>query len=348
MLTKAYTQVKRELWEHKAIIVNSPAIFFTFCIALFILGMGFFIISDSLHFKMNGEIAIQANNVETRIIFDGQATQTIAKAFETVEHTFEKELLGMRVNNPELAIDSDSKTHIRRSEHLYEEVLENRLSITLNSIELIVMFTLASLFFQMLLNDRKDKSVLFWRSLPISESYVFIAKIVTVFVITPLVYFFFLYLALGISLAIFAVVEFFMSSISGLTLSSIFWTTYINAIVMFKSFAFQIIWFLPLFLIVGIAITLFRVVGGSVFFTVLFFMLVLLLSLDNLILVNPYISQFVQHYFSYGVEATLHAKFNVLWQDAYPRINIQWLIYALLTSIVLTITIIQCRKKEQF
>lgn len=355
MLKQGIMQLKREFWENKTFIFNTPLIFSGLFICIFMFAMGYFIVNDKVHFQMTGGLTLQAKQVETQLVFDGPSISPSLineerlspkniEGFSEADYVFKKQLLGIREANPELNIYQDSSSRIRRSEHEYKDLIESRLSVIVNLFETMLMGLIFFLYIKVISADRKDKSVLFWRSLPLSETYVLLAKFITAFVITPLIYFICLYSVLGVSLGAFAILESLMSSVGNYELTQIFYDTYINIISMLGSFVFQVLWLLPLCILVGIFITLSTRYGMPILLTTC----AVIIGVENFILQSNYIGSTALEYYNYGTEATLNTKFNILWQGAYPSINFLWLSYCITASILLTAVMIFCRKMQQF
>lgn len=259
-------QLKREYWENKSLIFNTPLIFSGLFLCLFMLAMGYFIVNDKLHFQMTGGLTFQAERVDTQLIFDGTtmtpllldetgSTQKNIEGFSKVDHVFKKQLLDIREDNSELNIYKD-RNRIMRSEHEYKDLIESRMSNFINLFEIILLGVMFILYIKVINADRVDKSVLFWRSLPLSETYVLAAKLIMTFIVTPLFYFICLYSVLGVFLGSLAILESLMSSVGNYELTRVFYGLYINLITMLGSFAFQVVWFLPIYLLMGIFITL--------------------------------------------------------------------------------------------
>lgn len=354
MLKQGFMQLKREFWENKSLICNTPLTFSGLFIVIFLFAMGYFIASNKLHFQMAGGLTLQAKQVETQLVFNGSSfvnslnkvdefsSQNIDE-FQEVEHVFKKELLGIRDSNPELNV-YHNHDRLMRSEHEYKNLIESRLSVIVNLFEFMLMALVFFLYIVVLNADRKDKSVLFWRSLPLSETYVLLAKFIMVFIITPLFYFICLYGVLGVFIGAFAVIESLMSPLGGYELTQVFYGIYLNIISMLGSFAFQLLWFLPVCFLIGIFITLSTRYGLLILFT----SCAVVIGIENIIFQSNHIGNTALQYYDYGVKATLDTKFNVLWEGAYPKINYYWLSYSVAAAILLFITLVYCRKKQQF
>tara|TARA_B110000238_G_C16123691_1_gene438245 strand:- start:579 stop:1490 length:912 start_codon:yes stop_codon:yes gene_type:complete len=150
---------RREFWEHRNTFVVLPALIVAVIFSLMLLGLAY--TPPSVNFSVQSNI--ETNNKQEQYVYQREITGSWATL-----------LVG------ELQA-TDSGT---RSKYL---------SVGLRSIDsvLSVVLWLVTLSFLLncLLTDRRDRSILFWKSMPVSDQSTVLMKLFTALIAVPLVYF---------------------------------------------------------------------------------------------------------------------------------------------------------------
>ncbi len=342
MHSKMLMQLKRELWEHKALVINVPLILSAVLSLMCVVAFSAVIINKHIHFSVSGNINFTTQTVTQEAIFD--LTHETTDGFSSRDYRFENSPLGIRESHPELEIYPLNTAEIKRSTHQYKETVNDRISQTLNIFERLVLFAMICIVVAVFSSDQRNKSVLFWRSMPLSETTVVLAKLLASLVVTPATYLISLYLLIGVALAMFSLAEGQLPFENTYALSKVMWDTYANMVQMAGTFAFQVYWFLPLFVMLAMSVTLFKIYGLPIFA----FVFILVLGLESALLAVNDMRGFLSAYLDYGVDATLNAKFNVLWSGNYPTINYLWLLYATVINVLLIAALVIIRKRQAF
>lgn len=148
---------------------------------------------------------------------------------------FDNELYTFREAIRMLAAQPD----LFRSEHVYEVMLGTSLFFTIVLSVVVFFYLLGSLY-----DDRKDRSILFWKSLPTSDSLTILSKLLTAMITAPLCF-----------LVVFMFTQILATGIAAIMILSVGenpWTLFISSINPFKvwgmlgfSYLATSIWFLP-------------------------------------------------------------------------------------------------------
>ena len=150
---------RREFWEHRNTFVVLPALVVAVIFSLMLLGLAY--TPPSVNFSVQSNI--ETDNKQEQYVYQREITGSWATL-----------LVG------ELQA-TDSGT---RSKYL---------SVGLRSIEsglsIILWLVTLSFFFFCLLTDRRDRSILFWKSMPVSDQATVLMKLFTALIAVPLVYF---------------------------------------------------------------------------------------------------------------------------------------------------------------
>lgn len=119
--------------------------------------------------------------------------------------------------------------------------------VTLLSLPFVVVFFFCSMIYLLnaLYNDRKDMSILFWQSMPVSNLQTVISKIVTVALVSPLFTVAAMAVLYGLSICYFAVVGYSLESgLSGF--AYMFAAMAVNLSLIYFFLATSVLWLLPL------------------------------------------------------------------------------------------------------
>jgi ABC-2 type transport system permease protein len=150
---------RREFWEHRNTFVVLPALIVAVLFTVMLLGIAY--TPPSVNFSVQGNIPSYANQQQYE--YQSDLTGTWATILVT-----------------ELQA-ADSET---RSQYL---------SVGLRTIEgilsTILYLVTLSFLLNCLLTDRRDRSILFWKSMPVSDQATVLMKLFTAVIAVPLVYF---------------------------------------------------------------------------------------------------------------------------------------------------------------
>lgn len=180
---KLLTQVKRELWENKIRFVYAPLVVTGLLLVLIISGVIKFQMSigdDGIHFRSNG----LTNDLHAKNV-----------TMESMMHSLKTD-----------------------GSNAYEMVIAGTTFANTSILVLVFLFVLLAYAHSCLFDDRKQKDILFWRSLPVSETTNVLVKLGFVLLYVPLMIFV-LNLVVGIFVLICATVFF---SYHGAALSDLF------------------------------------------------------------------------------------------------------------------------------
>lgn len=127
-----------------------------------------------------------------------------------------------------------------RAAHGYDVLLGSSLFFTVVLAFVVFFYLLGALY-----DDRKDRSILFWKSLPASDTLTIASKLLTAMIVAPLIFW-----------AVFVLTQLVMAVIATLVVLSLGenpWTLFLSVVNPFKAWAMVLIsylaaavWFLPL------------------------------------------------------------------------------------------------------
>ena len=150
---------RREFWEHRNTFVVLPALIVAVLFTVMLLGIAY--TPPSVNFSVQGNIPSYANQQQYE--YQSDLTATWATILVTQLQA------------------ADSET---RSQYL---------SVGLRTIEgilsTILYLVTLSFLLNCLLTDRRDRSILFWKSMPVSDQSTVLMKLFTALIAVPLVYF---------------------------------------------------------------------------------------------------------------------------------------------------------------
>jgi ABC-2 type transport system permease protein len=177
------TQIKRELWENKVSFIYTPLVIslliltFVACAALYSKG---FINSEGVHlnFTQNGVPMDAGISVDSSASKIGSQTHKIIN-----EHL-------------------DIKNAVMKEPDFFNGVILGVMYSNCVILYLVFGIVLGAYTLRCLFDDRKNKDILFWRSMPVSETTVVLTKLALIFFVCPLVI---LLLNILVSLAVFIV-----------------------------------------------------------------------------------------------------------------------------------------------
>jgi ABC-2 type transport system permease protein len=121
-----------------------------------------------------------------------------------------------------------------RATHGYEVMLGSSLFFTIVLAFVVFFYLLGALY-----DDRKDRSILFWKSLPASDTLTVASKLLAAMVLAPLIFW-----------AVFVVTQIVMAIIASLMVLSVGenpWTLFLSVVNPLVSYLASSIWFLPIY-----------------------------------------------------------------------------------------------------
>ena len=158
------TQFKRELWENRTGFIYTPVIISLLYLAL-VFAVSLFVL------PVDGKLDIQAGN--DRIEFhDAQSNDPTAKGTTGAHHSRGLGLLSAAVLQDPLA---------------FSTVLKSVVGVTAVFVGVAFLAVLLAYAHSCLFDDRKNREILFWRSMPVSETTVVLVKLGFLFFTAPIV-----------------------------------------------------------------------------------------------------------------------------------------------------------------
>lgn len=164
------TQIKRELWENKVSFIYTPVVVsllilaFVACATLYTQGV---INSNGVHFNT----ASNGVPVEAGVSVDG-----VVVVHPTINETKNGE-------------NVDIKSAVLKDSAVFSGMISGVMYTNCVMLYLVFSIVFCAYALRCLFDDRKNKDILFWRSLPVSETTNVIAKLVMIFLVGPLVMF---------------------------------------------------------------------------------------------------------------------------------------------------------------
>ena len=152
--------LRREIWENKVSFVYLPIVVAALCAFFVISGIGALQIGgDSI--TVQADIDIQADNVTQTYDVNDTFDSVVGRGLQEFSERSEREKIGA-LNSVYLAVSGPLM-----------------LTLWLVMISYLVM----SLY-----QDRKDRSILFWKSMPVSDFATVLSKVITALVVAPAIY----------------------------------------------------------------------------------------------------------------------------------------------------------------
>lgn len=335
MFDRIVMQIKRELWENKATIIKVPFTGLIIFSCLFLLAGLYLSFSNQIHFHANGQMFISDTESKIEVLFDGNSNNQ--RDNSVIDYQFIMPQEPLTEQYPELARDIDKYKAIDEAIQPYESIhpikqsSESILYRYSGAFDILLLILIIFPLMSSLVSDRKDKSVLFWRSLPVTETQNVLTKFFTVLVIMPIIYYVVLFLTLSILLLIVAAIEF--STLGHLLLSTVFGDLLIEIMQMGHGFVFALIWFLPMYCLLAM-FTSFPSKFSSP----------LMMFLGALMFVVGDTTHFIKAYWQAGFETARALKWQYVWDTITVHIKYDWLIYGMLLSSIFIATTILLRR----
>ena len=165
------TQVKRELWENKVSFIYTPAIIamlilvMAICASLYSKGV---VDSGGVHFNFT------SNNVPL------EAGVTVSNEAPTIG-------IQPPVDNNKIAENFDIKTSILKDSNAFNGMVMGVMYANCAMLYLVFSIVMSAYSLRCLFDDRKNKDILFWRSMPVSETTNVLIKVGMVLLVGPLI-----------------------------------------------------------------------------------------------------------------------------------------------------------------
>jgi ABC-2 type transport system permease protein len=236
MFKSFLVQLKREYWEYNALMLKLPLGFGIGMICALLVGVFYFSLTPNkqIYVEHNGFLRIQIPDrhlAPPQFLLDTSQPEARAdfapQQFEFSQRTIEKVPLTLDMfSTPQRQV----------------EALGPLLMLVAGVIALVCLILLTS----SVSSDRKDKSILVWRSLPIPESRSVLAKYTTALLVTPAIYLTILSISLSIMLGITMLTESIFSPANTLIFSNVFITAYAHFWQGLPAILLSLLWAAPI------------------------------------------------------------------------------------------------------
>lgn len=338
-----YLQFKREYWEHKSFMLHVPLIVSTAMVLLFSGILLFSVINNDVQIRTDGLFEFSNQVAEVEVLLDDNNTDGLTNRV-AVDHSFAVSNDESMQQYPELLVNNpafEKKTTPHESVHLYKTISDSmvyRYIGIFNGLLLIILFIP---FMQSLTSDKTDHSILFWRSLPVSESKSVLTKFTALLVITPLIYHVFLYLALLCCLGVFYLVELAISPIGTLELTKVFAEVLVSIIQMGCSFIFILAWFLPLYCLMALMSSF----NSKSLWGLMPFAIIAVLLIESFLFNSNILWESFKAYVSLGFSTAELIRWHYVWPAVHANIDTVSLIsYLALSAGLISVTILLRRR----
>ena len=340
-------QLKREFWELKDISFRVPTIFVSVLTALVCLLLLLAALFGKIQFSMTDEVvfwAEQANQIN--ILFDSEQDNLQLKP---AQHNFVWLENPVAQSNPELIRNESeigNKTNkYRKFSHTIKDDIENRITQITDSFEFMFLALLLMPLVTGLIANKKDQSLLFWRSMPVSDVQVVFSKFLFVFVVIPCIYLLTIWLGLTAVITSWTIIELVSSNSNVMPIYPELWQALSQLMLLSPALFFKLLWFMPVY---AFLLIMFMLAGHSKTLPpIIFFSSIIALAIERQIFTSPWVNNLLRDYFSNGITYSQHIKWTVLWGDQFPPVNYLALAACLLASLVLITLVILLRQKQQ-
>ncbi|EWH10183.1 hypothetical protein DS2_08787 [Catenovulum agarivorans DS-2] len=233
MLSLYYAQIKREFWEHKGVILWYPLVVSAIAISIVLVALFVFgNVEKTVTVKTDGTVSVELDN----------QTQSNAKP----ELQLEPQAQDSSTHNLSVGTPDKPKhvapQHNKKDYRKFAGFLFSMLCMDL------AIFAIA-IIGNGLAGDRKDGSILFWRSMPVSERDNVLGKYLTALGVMPLFHVVVSVVTIGIISIMIMVAESIYggsASMSGLS-TAVLWD-FLQAVLLVP---FVLLWLLPFFAWIG-------------------------------------------------------------------------------------------------
>ncbi|MBD3647782.1 MAG: hypothetical protein HUJ31_10095 [Pseudomonadales bacterium] len=152
--------LRRELQEHRAALLITP--FVIICFMTLVILVGLFLIEFGVDVRVSGDMRFEGD--------DGVV----------IEH-LDGVPLGESFANYVLAFSHESSFERQRK---MTGILAGAMSPLILTLWVVIFFYLLGALY----DDRKDRSILFWKSMPVSDAMTIVSKLLTAVVVAPAIY----------------------------------------------------------------------------------------------------------------------------------------------------------------
>lgn len=205
--------LKREFWEHKVAIFYVPLILTILITALIVLS------------------ATSASFISVQVEDNGPShSVTIDRADSSIS-----DIIGPK-------LEDFSRRSFSHKERVFEEFYTGSSFVLLMTLWFVIFFYLQGALYE----DRKDRSILFWKSLPVSDGLTVASKLITALIVIPAIYLVFV----AITQLAFLLIASVVAAINSIDIWSTLWapahlvTRWFS---MMAFFLFTALWCFPLF-----------------------------------------------------------------------------------------------------
>lgn len=340
-------QFKREFWELKQFSFTAPLLFTSILSVLACLMLLVLALSGRLQFSMADEVLFSADKKsELILLFDSE--QTYADA-QTVNRDFAWLNNPVAQTHPELIRNEseigNNKNKFRPQQHALKDDIENRVTQITDSLEILLLFLLIFPLVAGMVANKKDQSLLFWRSMPVSDFQVVCTKFAYVFLVIPSFYLLAIWAGLILVMSCWTLIEIVKSSSSIVAVYPILWSAFLQLVKLSTAFFFKILWFMPVY-----ALLLANLMLATRYKTlpvIMAFSITIMLAIERQIFETPWINYLFSEYFSMGITYSQYIKWTVLWGDQFPSINYLWLLGCVLSCLCLIVLVTKLRQKQE-
>ncbi|EWH08383.1 ABC transporter permease [Catenovulum agarivorans DS-2] len=340
-------QFKREFWELKHISFNAP-----FAISATLTGLAcawllLITFSGNLQFSITDQVMLSAkSNNKITLLFDSEQADS---ALSEVEREFKWLASPVLQSNPELIryeyenLNDTKRYH--KPQHALKDDIENRITQTTDLFELMLMGLLIIPLTMGLVANKKDQSLLFWRSLPVSDFQIITTKFIYVFLVIPCIYLLATYLGLSLFLILWTVIEMAKSSADIVAVYPVAWMALVELGMLAPAFFFKLFWFLPAY---ALLLAMFMLVSRYKSLPAIMpAFVMLILAVERMLFDTPWLNNTIKEYFSSGLTHSQHIKWTVLWGDNFPPVDYSQLTACIVAAILLIAAVIKLRQKQQ-
>jgi ABC-2 type transport system permease protein len=170
MKTKVITQLKRELWENRISFLLTPALVTAFVLAMVIfasLYTGGVVNKSDVHFAFDGV------PVEAGINVDVDHNVSVAA------HP--------NIGEKKMAEAYDSIREVQVDPAAFDGMLNGTMYANCALLYLVFSIVISAYALRCLFDDRKNKDILFWRSMPVSETMNVLVKVAMIMLVAPMI-----------------------------------------------------------------------------------------------------------------------------------------------------------------
>lgn len=162
------TQLKRELWENRISFLITPALVAAFVVAIVI------------------GACLYSGGVISRVSFKFDGLPMDAGVFVAEDHKMSLEAQP-RVRDTKVVEVYDSIYQVQSDPNAFDSILNGTMYANCALLYLVFSIVISAYALRCLFDDRKNKDVLFWRSLPVSETLNVLVKFSMILLVAPIV-----------------------------------------------------------------------------------------------------------------------------------------------------------------